>query len=193
MRIEFNALRSVDRGVLLHGVLIVLSIAGIAAMSWHLGTLRAAVDAGRRALIETEREAEAIVLPDEDERRQWREDHDQLVARLLADAEVPLFFQDVTRLATSYRLQRFRLDTEERGIDPGDGTEGPESAARLGIPGYLVVTLDFSSDYRNAAEFIHAVGQLGRWIEFTSIDLRRNAPDVDVTMVLRVYKRQEAP
>ena len=119
-----------------------------------------------------------------------------MASMLLADPEVPAFFSEVTRLARLNRLDRFVLDNEERiVVEIDDEIDGELSSSdalpqSVGIRRYIVVTLEFSGDYRNVAEFIHDLARLPRLSEFVSIQLRRNQPNVAVTMSFHVYKNE---
>ena len=115
-----------------------------------------------------------------------------MTSMLLADPDVPAFFNDLTRLATLNRLERFSLATEERVLDDTElELSVSETLARsVGIRRYLVVNLEFNADYRDAVEFVQDVGRLPRLTEFVSVQLRREPPTVGVTMSFHVYKSE---
>ena len=176
----------------LYGAILVFAIAGTVATIWHLGTIRAGVEEQRGEMAAKELEADAIVLPTDEELAEWTTQENLMASMLLADPEVPAFFSQVTRLATLNRLDRFVLGNEERVLDEIDGELSSSDALSqsVGIRRYIVVTLEFSGDYRNVAEFIHDIGRLPRLAEFVSIQLRRNQPNVAVTMSFHVYKNE---
>ncbi len=192
MPAELKALKGIDRQVFLYGAVLVFAIAGTVGSSWQLGTIRAAVEEQRDERDAKELEADAIVLPTDDERGEWTTQENLMASMLLADREIPAFFSEVTRLATFNGLERFVLGNEQRVLDEIDGELSPSDALSqsVGIRRYIVVTLEFSGDYRNVAEFIHDIGRLLRLAEFVSIQLRRNQPNVDVTMLFHVYKNE---
>ncbi len=193
MPAQLKALKGIDRQVFLYGAILVFAIAGTVATIWRLGTIRAGVEEQRDELATKELEADAIVLPTDDERGEWTTQENLMASMLLADPEVPAFFSEVTRLATLNRLDRFVLGNEERILDEIDEEQLSSSEAlsrSVGIRRYIVVTLEFSGDYRNVAEFIDDIGRLPRLSEFVSIQLRRTQPNVAVTMSFHVYKNE---
>ncbi len=192
MPAELNALKGIDRQVLLYGAILVFAVAGTVATTWYLGTIRTEVEELTDELAQKELEADAIVLPTDDERGEWTTQENLMASMLLADPAVPAFFSEVTRLANLNRLERFVLGNEERMLDEIDGEPSSSDALSqsVGVRRYVVVTLEFSGDYRNVAEFIHDIGRLPRLAEFVSIQLRRNQPYVDVTMSFHVYKSE---
>ena len=192
MPVELKALKGVDPQLVGYGALLLLAVAGIIGMNVHLGTVRTAVAELQEELAEKEREAENIVLPTADERSEWTTNQNLMTSMLLADPDIPAFFNDLTRLATLNRLERFNLGTEERVLDDAERELSvSETLARsVGIRRYLVVNLEFSADYRDAVEFVQDVGRLPRLTEFVSVQLRRQPPSVGVTMSFHVYKSE---
>ena len=191
MPAQLKALKGIDRQVFLYGAILVFAIAGTVATIWHLGTIRAEVEEQRGEMTTKELEADAIVLPTDEERAEWTTQENLMASMLLADPEVPRFFSEITRLATLNRLDRFVLGNEERILD-GDGelSSSDAQSRSVGIRRYIVVTLELSGDYRSVAEFISDIGRLPRLAEFVSIQLRRNQPSVDVTMSFHIYKNE---
>ena len=192
MPAQVKALNGIDRQVFLYGAILVFAIAGTVATSWHLGTIRAAVEERRDELAAKELEADAIVLPTDRERGEWNTQETIMASMLLADPEIPAFLSEVTRLATFNRLDRFVLGNEERILDEIDGELSSSDALSqsVGIRRYIVVRLELNGDYRGVAEFIHDIGRLPRLAEFVSIQLRRTQANVDVTMSFHVYKNE---
>ncbi len=176
-----------------YGAAIVLSIAGVVMLTLQMGKLEAAATEGQDELAGMERQAEAIVLPTDEERARWSTDQNLMASMLLADAEIPALLQDVTRLATLNQLGRFELATEEFVI--ADGAElSPDQALMqsVGILRHITVTVGFSADYRNVAEFVRDVGNLPRLVEFVSVQLTRQPSTISVTMSFRVYQSETA-
>ena len=192
MPVELKALKGVDPQLVGYGALLLFAVAGIIGMNVHLGTVRTAVAELQEELAEKEREAENIVLPTADERSEWTTNQNLMTSMLLADPDIPAFFNDLTRLATLNRLERFNLGTEERVLDDAERelSVSETLAQSVGIHRYLVVNLEFSADYRDAVEFVQDVGRLPRLTEFVSVQLRRQPPSVGVTMSFHVYKSE---
>ena len=193
MSIDLKFLKKTDRVLVGSVVAIVLAIAGTFWTTWDLRAKREAIVEIERELSQKELDAAAVTLPTDDERREWAGQQKLLASRLLPDAEVPQFFNEVSRLAQVYRLQRFDIETEERIVGqvqsplPGDDT-----LAQVGIRRYLEFTLTFGGDYTNIAQFVQAVGALPRLTEFISVDFRRSPPEIGVSMIFRVYKVEDA-
>src|SRR5262249_22532607 len=141
-----------------------------------------------------ERDAAAVTIPSEQEQLQWSTKEKELSARLLSDQQVPEFLEDITRIANENHLERLGINNEDKTIDPNQPpTPQDGKVAALGIRRYLLVTLKFQSAYPDAARFLAAVSQLQRPVELQTIDIRRNAPALDVTVILKVYKQEQRP
>ena len=193
MPVEIKALKGIDRQVAIYAAVLVLAVAGTVITTWHLGVLRAEYEEGANALAQKEQEAQSIVFPTEEERSEWMTQQNLMASRLLVDAQVPLFFQDITRLFTLNQLERFDLGSKPYVLNEGGELTDDELLMQaVGIRRYEVITLQFSGSYRNVAQFIQAIGRLPRLSEFVSIQLLRNQPTLDVTMTFRVYKSEAA-
>ncbi len=192
MPAEIKTLRGIDKQVVAYGTLLLLAVATAAGMAWHLGVLRAELAERQAELSQKEIEAQSIVLPSDDERREWTTQQNLTATRLLADAELANFFGEISRQFTLNQLERFNLSSEEYIVGEGELSENDSLMQAVGIRRYEVITLQFSGGYRNVAQFIQALGRLPRLAEFVSIQLRRNQPAVDVTMTFRVYKSEAA-
>jgi Tfp pilus assembly protein PilO len=189
-----SSLTSLQQKTLMYivGSLVLLGIAG--AMLY---------DANRRVkeaatlVQETDRkeqEAAVVQIPSDEDQAQWAEKDRQLASLLLSDQQVPEFLEDVARLANENHLQRLGINNEDKVIDPNQpGSPEDGKLASVGIRRYLLVTLKFQSEYPDAARFLAAVSQLPRPVEFQVVDMRRNPPALDMTLVLKVYKREPAP
>lgn len=141
-----------------------------------------------------EHEAAAITMPSQQEQAQWSAKEEDLSRRLLSDQQVPEFLEDITRIANENHLERLGINNEDKTIDPNQPpTPEDGKIAALGIRRYLLVTLKFQSAYPDAARFLAAVSQLPRPVELQTIDIRRNTPTVDVTVILKVYKQEQRP
>jgi Tfp pilus assembly protein PilO len=140
-----------------------------------------------------EQEVAVVTIPSEQEQAQWSIKEKELAARLLPDQQVPAFLEDITRIANENHLERLGINNEDKTIDPNQPrTPEDGKAAAIGIRRYLLVTLKFQSTYPDAARFLSAVSRLPRPVEVQTVDMRRNAPTLDVTVILKVYK-QEGP
>ncbi len=193
MPVEMKALKGMDKQVVIYTAVLVLALAGTVVMTWHLGVLRADFAVNENTLAQKEQEASGIALPTDQERGQWMTQQNLMASRLLVDAQVPVFFQDISRLFNLNQLLRFDLKSQEYVVNEGaDLSDHDMLMQAVGIRRYDVITLEFSGRYRNISQFIQAVGQLPRLSEFVTIQLRRNTPMVDVTMTFRVYKSEAA-
>ena len=141
-----------------------------------------------------EQEAAAITFPNDREQAQWSTKEKELSTRLLSDQQVPEFLEEITRIANENHLERLGINNEDKTIDPNQPSPpGDGKIAALGIRRYLLVTLKFQSAYPDAARFLAAVSQLPRPVELQTVDMRRNAPSLDVTVILKVYKQEQGP
>ena len=141
-----------------------------------------------------EQEASTVQVPTDRDQAQWEAKEKELSAILLSDQQVPEFLEDVARLANENHLERLGINNEEKLIDPNQpGTPEDGKLLGVGIRRYLLVTLKFQSQYPDAARFLAAVSQLPRPVEFQVVDMRRNQPTLDMTLILKVYKREPAP
>jgi Tfp pilus assembly protein PilO len=141
-----------------------------------------------------QQEASALPIPSEQEQVKWSTSEKELSTRLLSDQQVPEFLEDITRIANENHLERLGINNVDKVNDPSKpGTPEDVKLAALGIHRYLLVTLKFQSVYPDAARFLAAVSRLPRPVELQTIDMRRNPPKLDVTLVLKVYKQQQGP
>lgn len=174
------------------GTLVLLGIAGGMVFDADRRTTEAItlrLEAERK-----EQEASTIKIPTDAEQAQWAANQNQLSSLLLSDQEVPEFLEDVTRLANENHLQRLGINNQDKVIDPKQpGAPDDGKLLDVGIRRYLLVTLTFQSEYPDAARFLAAISQLPRPVEVQVVEMRRNPPTVDMTLVLKVYKREPAP
>ena len=193
MPFEIKALAGIDKQVAAYGAAVALSIAGVVGMTLSLGTLEEAATERADELAQMELEAEGILLPTDEERAGWATNQNLMASMLLADAEVPALMQEVTRLATLNRLDRFQLGTEEFAIEEGTELTPDQTLMQaVGIRRYMIVTVMFGTDFRNASQFVRDVGNLPRLAEFVSIRLVRGPSTVDAEISFRVYQRETA-
>ncbi len=193
MHSKFKPLDGLDKEIVAYGAVIVLSIAGFVGLTLKLGEIDQTVTRRGNELAELQGLADRIVIPTDEEPARWTRDQDQMEGMLLADAELPALLQDVTRLATLNRLDRFELATEAFVIG-ADADLAPDEVLMqaAGIRRHVTVTIGFSGDYRRAAEFVRDVANLPRLVEFVSIQLARGPSTIAVTMSLRVYQGEAA-
>ena len=192
MPIELQFLKKVDFSLVGFAALLLIAIAGTVGMTWHLATLRSAVNEFQQELDQKQSDADRVVMPTEEELAQWATAENVLVSRLVTQNEVATFLADFQRLGRQFGLTVL-VGTSEVDV-PQEGEDEPLSdrlARDVGIRRYTELTLNFSGDYEDTARYVQTVGSLPRLIEFTSITHSRNHPDVDVTLVLRVYKRED--
>jgi Tfp pilus assembly protein PilO len=141
-----------------------------------------------------QQEADAITLPAQAEQDRWAASESELSTRLLSDQQVPEFLEDITRIANENHLERLGINNEDKAIDANQPAAADDGQlAAVGIHRYLLVTLKFQSAYADAARFLAAVSRLPSPVELQTIDMRRNPPKVDVTLILKVYKQDPRP
>jgi hypothetical protein len=140
-----KALKGLDKQVVIYTAVLVLALAGTILMTWHLGVLRAALEENENTLAPKQQEASNIVLPTDEESAQWMTQQNLMSSRLLVDAQVPLFFQNITRLYNLNQLDRFDLKSEEYLIaEDAELTEHDMLMQAVGLRRYDLITLEFS-------------------------------------------------
>ena len=173
------------------GTLLALGLAG--GMVYDTNRRRAEASNLKQEVASKELEAASIQVSSEADQAQWAEKEAQLSSILLSDQAVPEFLEEVTRLANENQLVRLGINNEDKLLDPAQSTSPEETKLMaVGIRRYLLITLKFQSEYQDMARFLAGVSKLQRPVEFEIVDMRRNPPWVDVTVTLRVYKREAA-
>jgi hypothetical protein len=173
------------------------TIALLGAAAWllyNLNSQRVEVAAAKQELERKENAVRGFELPAVEERTQWLEQKQRFEDTLLSDQDLPAFYSDITRIAGETQLdQRFGLNPEEKTIS-AEQNPTPEQARILavGIKRYVLLTLNFRGDYPNVSRFLDALSRLPHAIEYQTIDMRREGPLVEVTLVMQVYKRESA-
>lgn len=188
-----SSLTQTQRKTLMYiiGTVLLLGVAGGLMVDINRRTAEAAT--AKTKVDREEQEAPLVTIPSEQEQAQWLTREKELAERLLPDQQVPAFLEDITRIANENHLERLGINNEDKTIDPNQPpTPQDGKAAALGIRRYLLVTLKFQSAYPDAARFLSAVSRLPRPVEIQTVDMRRSAPTLDVTVILKVYK-QEGP
>jgi hypothetical protein len=128
-----------------------------------------------------------------EEQASWIEQSQRLQALLLSDQTLPQFYTEITTLAGENGLdQRFGMTPEEKAIREDNPSTEESKILSVGVRRYVVLTLNFRGDYPNVSRFLGALSRLPRAIEFQTIDMRREGPLVEVSLVLHVYRREEA-
>ena len=174
------------------GTVLLLGVSG--GMMYDANRRNAEAVTAKTNVDRQEQEAAAITIPSEQEQARWSAKEKELSTRLLSDQQVPEFLEDIARIANENHLERLGINNEDKTIDPNQPpTPQDGKIAALGIRRYLLVTLKFQSAYPDAARFLSAVTQLPRPVEVQTIDMRRNAPTMDVTVILKVYKQEQRP
>ena len=141
-----------------------------------------------KLLAQMEKQTQSIVPATVEERSEWRTQQSRMARRLLRNAQVPLFVQNITRLANLNQLEQFDLTSAEYVVDESGALSAHDALMQaVGIRRYEMFTLTFSGDYRNIAGFINAVGRLPRLMEFVSINLS-GTRRMSVIMTFRVYE-----
>ncbi len=146
-----------------------------------------------REVTQKERDSRNLAEPGAEELAEWAQQQAQLTNILLLDQAEPEFLAEVTRIATENRLQRVGVTSENKIIDPEKGSSAEElKALGVGIRRYVAVTIKFTGDYADIARFLGSVSNLERAVEYHTINLKRNAPFIEVEVVMNVYKREPA-
>jgi len=173
------------------GLILLLGLSG--GMLYSLNASKIALTKQRQDVESKEaqsRRAEPATL---EEQSKWTEQEGQINSILIPEQEVPQLFEEVTRIATESGIQRLGMNTEETAIDPAKAGSGEEAnAVAVGIKHYLAVTMKFQGQYSDIALFLGNVARLGRPIEYHVLDLKRNAPLIEVQLVMNVFKREPA-
>ncbi|PYS23730.1 MAG: hypothetical protein DMG11_25150, partial [Acidobacteria bacterium] len=153
---------------------------------YDLNSQRATVDRLRQEVERKERDAQTVQVPTAEEQNRWAEQERRVNELLLPEQAVPLFFEEITRIANENGLERLGINTEETVLDPAR-SPAPDDVipAGIGVRRYLVVTLKFQGDYQNVAGFLGGVSKLERPIEYRLVDIRRSPPKVDVTIGMK--------
>jgi Tfp pilus assembly protein PilO len=191
MRVALTSLTSQQQRTLAYSIGFLLAIALAAGILFDLGRKRAEAASVQTEVERKEREA-AVELPSAEQQSEWVGYEQQIQSVLLTDPNVPQVFEEVTRIANENGLQRLGINSEEKIINAQSPDAGDERLLALGIQRYLVVTLRFQADYPNVARFLSGVLQLPRAVEYQSINMRRQPPLVDVTVVMNIYKKEGA-
>lgn len=171
------------------GTAVALALAG--GMIYDLERRRAESSTLKQEVERKEKEAASLQLPGPEEESQWTQKQKQFSSILLSDQQVPEFLEEITRIANENHLQRLGINNEDKVLDPNQPISAEDAKLLpIGIRRYLLVTLKFQSEYPDAARFMAAVSKLPRPVEFQLVDLRRNPPWIDATVILKVYKRE---
>ena len=174
------------------GTVLLLAVAGGLLYDANRRTAEAVI--AKTNVDRQEQEAAVVTIPSEQEQAQWAANEKALSTRLLSDQQVPEFLEDITRIANENHLERLGINNEDKVIDPNQpATPDDGKVVALGIRRYLLVTLKFQCAYADAARFLAAVSKLPRPVELQTIDIRRNAPTLDVTVTMKVYKQEQRP
>jgi Tfp pilus assembly protein PilO len=164
-----------------------------AGMLYSLNSSRLALNKQSQDVESKEAQARRAQPPTLEEQAKWSEQEAQISNILLPEQAVPQLFEEVTRIATENGIQRLGINTEEIVIDPTKAGSGEEAnAVAVGIKHYLAVTMKFQGQYSDIALFLGNVAKLGRPIEYHVLDLKRNAPLIEVQLVMNVFKREPA-
>ncbi|HYR84407.1 MAG TPA: hypothetical protein VE422_10050 [Terriglobia bacterium] len=193
MPLTLRSLTTQQRRTLKFLLGLAIALALSAYLIYDLNSRRATIDRLKQEVERKERDAHAVQLPTREERTLWAEQERQVNQLLLPEQTVPLFFEEITKIANENGLERLGINTEETVLGP-DKSPAPDDVtpAGVGVRRYLVVTLKFQGDYRNVAGFLGSISKLPRPVEYRLIDMRRTPPKVDVTIVMNVYKRETA-
>lgn len=188
-----SSLTSLQKKTLTYIVGTLLALALTGGMLYDLNRRSTAALALKQEVERKEAEAASIQLPDAEEESKWAEQEKQLKSILLSDQQVPEFQGEVTRIAYEYRLQRLGINNEDKVLNPDQPISSDDAKLLpLGIRRYVLVTLKFQGEYPDMARFLAAISKLPRPVEFHTIDMRRNPPWIDGSVILKVYKREPA-
>ena len=158
-----------------------------------VNTRTAAVAAARQDLDRKENTARGLTPVTAEEQALWVQETEKFNAVLLSDQTAPELYTEITRLAGENQLdQRFGMTPEEKTVGDQNLTPEESRVQAVGVKRYVVLTLNFRGDYPNVSRFIGALSRLPRPIEYQTIDFRREVPQVEVNLVMHVYKREGA-
>ena len=193
MPITLNSFTAQQKQTAVYAAGLVVALVVTGWFAYNLNAKRTDAAKLRQEIERKERDLQSAVPPPAEEQAKWRQQEKLLSDLLLPDDAVPQFFEEVTRIANENHLQRLGLNTEETVIDPNNAAS-PEQMRLLGVGvrRYLVVTVKFQGEYPDVARFLGGVATLPRPVEYHTIELRRNPPLIDVTVVMNVYKREAA-
>jgi Tfp pilus assembly protein PilO len=168
-------------------------LAGLsAAMLYDLSQRRVAAAAGLEQVRQKEIQAQSVQPVSASDLTEWERQESELARVLIADQDVPAFFEEITSIGAQNRIQP-GITTDDKTIDPNSSPTPEElNLLALGIRRYMVMTITFRGEYPDTARFLSQVSALSRPVEFKRIDMRRSPPLVDVTMTMHVYKKEGA-
>lgn len=161
---------------------------------YSLSSSRTALTKLRQEVESKEVQARNARPPDEAAMAAWKEQENTVSSLLLPDQAVPEFLAEVTQIAADTGIQqRLTVNTDETSLDPGKPMSAEdEKTAAIGIHRYMVLTMKFQGQYSDIAQFLGRLSGLQRPIEYRVVDLKRNAPLIEVQVIVNVYKRDAA-
>lgn len=164
------------------------------ALLYSLSSSRTAVTKLRQEVEGKELRARNARPPDTATLGAWKEQENTVAGLLLPDQAVPEFLAQVTQIAADTGIQqRLTVNTEDKTIEPGKPMSPEDAkAAAIGIDRYLVLTMKFQGQYSDIAQFLGRLSGLQRPIDYRIVDLKRNAPLIEVQVIVNVYKRDAA-
>lgn len=193
MRATVNSLTAQQQKTLIYIVGTVLLLGAAGYMYYSLSAGRTEARRQRQEIERKENEARNVQMPSLEVQTKWAEQETQLGSLLLTDQTVPKFYEEISGIATENRLQRVDIKTDETTIDANKQPSAEEAQLLgVGVRRYLVMTVRCQGEYPDIARFLSGISKLNRPVEFQLIDIRRSTPYIDVTVVMKVYKREPA-
>jgi Tfp pilus assembly protein PilO len=163
-------------------------------LMFNLSASRTALTRLKQEVEQKEGQARSARSPSPEELSKWSEQQSTLSGLLLAEQEVPQFFEEITTLAADSGIQqRLAVNSDDAVIEPGKpvSSEGARAAA-MGMHRYLVVSMKFQGQYPEIALFLGRLSKLQRPIDYRVVDMKRGLPLIEVQLTVNVYKRDTA-
>jgi Tfp pilus assembly protein PilO len=117
--------------------------------------------------------------PTAEEREEWDILEREFSLKLPPAKQISDLYSRLSRLAVDSHCQDFN----KLEIENSDTTYASGDVARRGFD----IQLNFACDYRSLKDYINGLKKAGRLIEVVELDVNRNLPLLDVTMVIRSY------
>jgi len=193
MPASLNSLTSQQKQTLAYMIAGVVALVLAGLMFFDGSRKRAEAATALSEIEQKEIQALSLQFPTNAEIDQWLQQEQDLQKLLMPDSMVPEFYQEVAKLAGDNKLQRYVVNTDEKVMDANASPAPDETKLlSLGIKRYLVMTLTFKGDYADIARFLGQVKALQRPLRYKTINIRRNPPDIDVSMTMQIFKKEGA-
>src|SRR6267142_5276443 len=126
MPATLSSLTTQQRRTLMFLVGFVLALAVSGYLIYDLNARRATAARLKQEVERKEREAQSVQLPSVEVQNKWADQERQVNEILLPAQTVPLFFEEVTRIANENGLERLGINSDEMVLDPNNTTSPDE-------------------------------------------------------------------